>query len=315
MRFFAAVSICFFMFVPNAYSVIQMAPFDQQMTSALESALSSAYELGDEEMIAKLQGIGVKLEHPPKPMEHRTAYNVEDATRNMNGSLRHAMRSAAIEGDLNAFKKIHALGVNINGSADDKHPPIIDAIQAESAAVITYIVNSKDFDPNQCAVSGFSALQIAAEEGNLKLVKLLLERGAKVDGCLGKGMGTSPYIEAAQRGNFEICKFLLQKGADGSFYDFRGNNAVSNAISRTAPLEIIKFMVKNGADVNTRMDAGTEIESTPLIRAAYFGRKDIMAYLVSVGADPSYRDPRGKTAQDHLKEATEKQAGKGGKRR
>lgn len=56
-------------------------------------------------------------------------------------------------------------------------------------------------------------------------------------------------------------------------------------------LEMVTYLVKNGADLNGKSNYGT-----PLMAAAIKGNKEIVGLLLDNGADPNISDTRGNTA-------------------
>ena len=55
--------------------------------------------------------------------------------------------------------------------------------------------------------SGYTALQEAAENGHIKIVRFLLEKGAAVDAVSHKGNAALQW--AADRGHLDIIQLLL----------------------------------------------------------------------------------------------------------
>jgi ankyrin repeat protein len=60
---------------------------------------------------------------------------------------------------------------------------------------------------------GHTALFYAASNGQLEVVKLLLEKGAGAD-IDGKNHNGTPLLFAAQNGDIDVVKLLLAKGAN-----------------------------------------------------------------------------------------------------
>lgn len=74
-------------------------------------------------------------------------------------------------------------------------------------------------DVNTTTAYGYTPLIFASgsESGNVKLVNLLIEKGADVNAqehYSGPGGGTTALMNAAYNGNLEVAKLLLEKGAD-----------------------------------------------------------------------------------------------------
>lgn len=66
-------------------------------------------------------------------------------------------------------------------------------------------------DPNHVNGSGDSVLCWAVSSGNLRLVRLLLDKGAEVN--LVSPNGTA-LLTAVRAGNLEMVKLLVRRGAD-----------------------------------------------------------------------------------------------------
>lgn len=58
---------------------------------------------------------------------------------------------------------------------------------------------------------GFTSLYSASQNGDLVIVKKLVESGANVNQALA--MGDTPLYIAAFNGFYDVCEYLLEKGA------------------------------------------------------------------------------------------------------
>jgi len=158
---------------------------------------------------------------------------------------------------------------------------------------------------------GLTPLHVAAAEGNVQAVKLLLENGGDVNSRTGGGQ--TPLHLAAYAGRIDVAELLLEKGADVNakdtqtiivhedmrtlFGDYSGvahgwtplHYAVAGGDALTAML-----LLMHGADVNARSWEGV----TPLHIAASLGDAEIIKVLLENGADPNVRDRNGETALD-----------------
>ena len=123
-----------------------------------------------------------------------------------------------------------------------------------------------------------NALQAAASEGHLAIVKLLIKKGANVNAWGGR-YGNALYA-ASYQGHKAIVKLLIDKEADvnaqGGYYE----NALQAALYGGYEA-IAKLLIEKGADVNTQ---GGEYGSA-LYAASYHGHKTIAKLLKQKGAD------------------------------
>ena len=101
---------------------------------------------------------------------------------------------------------------------------------------------------------------MAAWEGHLEVVRLLVESGAKID--QGKtDDGATPLFIAAQQGDLEVVRLLVQSGAKK---DQGKTDTGATALSMAAcngHLEVVRLLVESGA----KKDQGkTDTGATPL---------------------------------------------------
>ncbi|XP_075691864.1 ankyrin repeat and SOCS box protein 12-like isoform X4 [Rhinoderma darwinii] len=134
-------------------------------------------------------------------------------------------------------------------------------------------------------------LRLAASQGYLECVKILLSNGAKLD-CLDVKAQT-PLFAAVSAGHFDCVKELLKAGANpcGSVYN---NCSPVLAASRDGRVQILKELLDYGADANIRSKKTSRrtISSTgctgPLYLAAVYGHFECFRTLLLHGAEPNY---------------------------
>ena len=90
------------------------------------------------------------------------------------------------------------------------------------------------------------------------------------------------HVVAGHNPDIEVIKYLVSQGADV--------NAIVQSAAVNSNIEIIKYLVSQGADVNTK----TYDDLTPLHWAAT-KNIEIIKYLVSQGADVNAKDRHGNT--------------------
>jgi ankyrin repeat protein len=117
------------------------------------------------------------------------------------------------------------------------------------------------------------AIKWASENGHLEVVKYLVSKGADIIYPDGELLG------ACANGHLEVAKYLLDIGVDVKCYAMIGMVCEANQI------EILKFLVKNGADV-------TSEGCWALISSASSGHLSITKYLVEVGSDVTTKGNR-----------------------
>lgn len=249
-----------------------------------------------------------------------------------------ALLYAARGGDLNSVKAIVEAGADIERPEANNIRPLVMAILNERIDVATYLVG-KGADVNAPDWYGRAPLWSAVDMRNLnlapdakdngvdrpaalKLIKLLLDKGAKPDARVNRYepvrahlnhggslawvdfTGQTAFIRAALSGDVESMKMLLKYGADPNIKTYRGTTALMAAAGvnwvyyhtydegEDQLLNAIKLCVELGQDVNEM----NSMRVTALHGAANRGSNKIINYLVGQGAKLDFPDDQGRTA-------------------
>lgn len=100
-------------------------------------------------------------------------------------------------------------------------------------------------------------LWAAVEGGEEDIVRLCLSRG---DDAEEKYLGWSPLMKAAEENNVELMRLLLEKRVDLEVANRKGRTALSFAaapsMKRTTALAALKLLLEHGADMSRRDDTG-----------------------------------------------------------
>ena len=140
-----------------------------------------------------------------------------------------------------------------------------------------------------CSQNNAKALHKAVISGDSVKVLSLLENGVDVNSVYDGG--TALYL-AAYEGHLDIVNILLDSGAhidsrDNSY----GNTALGAAVYKNDRI-IVKRLIKAGADVNTRDQDGYTVLMIAVANADY----EIVLDLLKVGADLNAIDQENRTA-------------------
>jgi ankyrin repeat protein len=118
----------------------------------------------------------------------------------------------------------------------------------------------------------------AADNGQLEIVKFLVERGVNVDATTVDEV--TPLMYASQNGYTEIIEFLISKGADVNATPYNDVTPLIGAV-RTGHYESVKMLLEAGAKV----DAKDELALTSLMHASAYDYPEIADLLIEKGAD------------------------------
>ena len=165
---------------------------------------------------------------------------------------------------------------------------LLEAIDDGNVQLVKYMLD-KGVDVNASTDGGWTPLLEAADEGQTAIMELLLDRGARVD--QGNRDGWTPLMEAAEEGHYEMAKLLLDKGAKPDQTNDNGVTALMHAADE-GRLEMTKLLIDRGADVNFQSKEGF----TALLVAIDEGHQRIVQLLLDNGARTELKGEAGNMA-------------------
>ncbi len=130
-------------------------------------------------------------------------------------------------------------------------------------------------DINQANIGGRRPLHVAAAQGELVVVKLLLKHGAEINAQ--DSNGRTPIYTAIMEGRTQLAALLIKHGAAFDSDVLLDQAVANNVIDR----DIVRFLVESGANINHLNTNG----STPLIEAIGRDNRVLVKHLISQGAD------------------------------
>ncbi|KAF0751735.1 hypothetical protein AaE_006279 [Aphanomyces astaci] len=136
----------------------------------------------------------------------------------------------------------------------------------------------------------------AASNGQVETVRSLLAQGANVNWTMGEIMGDSGYTAltaAAELGDAKIVRLLLENNAEVDHADKAGETPLMRATSG-GHVAVVKSLLANEAQVDVR---DTVNGNTALMIAAWHGHLEIVKLLCHK-ADVTLVNNDGKTARD-----------------
>ena len=227
---------------------------------------------------------------------------------------------AAKTGRLEAVTLLLHHKADVNAKERSGQTAIMWAAAEGHADVVEALIKA-DADFETRLKSGFNTLYFAVREGRQSVVDVLLAAGADINSVMApetKGprvprQGTSPLLLAVENGHFELTAHLLERGADAN--DQRSGFTALHVLSwvrkpnfgddvdgdpppigsgNMTSLELVRELVKHGADVNARLEKGrsgkgrlNQTAATPFLLAADTADIPYMKLLLELGADPS----------------------------
>jgi ankyrin repeat protein len=127
-----------------------------------------------------------------------------------------ALHYAAAKNDPELAKMLLVAGANVKATTRlGGYTPLLLAAKGGNAAVLDVLLAAGRPDElaNAATVNGTTALMFAAQAGKVDAVKLLLDKGAKVD-AKETARGETALMFAAAYGRADVIRVLTAKGAD-----------------------------------------------------------------------------------------------------
>jgi ankyrin repeat protein len=192
------------------------------------------------------------------------------------------------------------------GRSNDDDKALFEAIRAQDTKRVERILAKRKIalDPPPQPNLVNKPLAYAAGYGNLEIVKLILARGADINGQVA--YGDVPLIKAAEHGNKDIIVYLLEQGADVNKPNAFGISPFIGFCA-TGPVELVQLALEHGGKVNdsylqqTQPNQGKKNYSA-LQAAVAYGKTDVVKLLLAHGGDPDLKDARGNTCLDLARE-------------
>lgn len=105
------------------------------------------------------------------------------------------------------------------------------------------------------SADGYTPLHLASFFGQAAAMKLLLDRGAKVDALSTNPMKLTPLHSATSGGTVEAVDLLLSRGADANARQHGGFTPLQSAAAN-GNVAMVKSLIAAGADVALASDDG-----------------------------------------------------------
>lgn len=171
--------------------------------------------------------------------------------------------------DVGAVRKALAQGADPNATDPHGMPLIVLAAREKSDKVAQLLMADPKTDLEKLDTAGENAMMLAALNGDIDLVKALIDKGAEVN-----RKGWAPLHYAASNGHDDIVKLLLDNSA---YIDAGSPNGTTPLMmaARGNYLSTVKVLLDAGADSRVKNQLGL----TALDFAKHYNAKDVAEAL------------------------------------
>ena len=257
------------------------------------------------------------------------------------------LMAAARAGSVPAVRLLLTRGVDVNATETFQKTSALMWAAAEGHSEIVGLLLEAGANPNQQAhvtslterynadhpTGGFTALMLAARNGDAETVRRLVAGGADIN--RKNGDGASAAMIAIYNDRFDLAATLLDLGSDandGSLYvatemrdattdqfAFDGSRRRPDHQNTRTALDLMRLLLERGADPNktftgqlhsTSMPNTDRFNNTPFFRAAIAGDVEALKVLIAGGADLA-QSPAAPPAAAGVAAAEEPAAGAG----
>eukprot|EP00434_Breviolum_minutum_P015901 symbB.v1.2.014013.t2/scaffold1012.1/size144332/6 len=150
-----------------------------------------------------------------------------------------------------------------------------------------HLLLRRPLNPTCVNDEGVTALHVAARQGHLECINLLVQAGAEID----HGPVTPLHL-AARHGHLEACKVLLDYGAEKDKVSTENGDTALHFAAWEGHLDVVCFLLHLGASINI---ATKDVASTPLHLAATGGHVEMVRVMLANGAEKDAMTFRGAT--------------------
>ena len=255
------------------------------LTAASDTALMMAARTGKPEAIRVLVEAGANV----------------NAKESWGGTT--ALMWAVSEGHPEAARVLITAGADVNARSN-----YVAAANGRGFEGRTPVANRTEPKTQEFASGWLTSLTLAAREGDVDLVRILLDAGADVNTVAGDGK--TALAVAVFNGNYDVASLLVDRKADVNKADAQRFTPLFWAVDRrnmeTAPnfpwmvtadpMPLIRQLLDAGANPNAivnntpraRMREGSPriVFATALMRAAFAADLELVQLLLERGADP-----------------------------
>jgi hypothetical protein len=207
------------------------------------------------------------------------------------------LHEAAALGDVLAIRRFLSAQANVDAMEDGMTALMLAAYHCHPAAVEALL--QAGAKPDLKSDGGSSALTLAVESGDLRVVRALLSK--KVDVSFKRVSDQlSPVVIAADSGDVDMVRALVEAGANLQDKNEYGDTVLciasnGDVLAKREFPDLVKLILDRKVDPNQPCRSG----APPLFNAVSGDFPKTVRVLLERGADPNAKDPQGRTLAEY----------------
>ena len=163
---------------------------------------------------------------------------------------------------------------------------LIDAVRSRDRRVFHRTLQSERASIDKRGDAGVTPLMSAALEGDVEMVRALLDAGA--DPNLGNDVAATPLMWAIP--HLPTVSLLLERGAKPNMKTSDGRTPLMRAAGLYGASAVVRRLLDAGADPSAQ-GSGFVLGTSAVVEAAYAADADSIRLLLARGADPAANGP------------------------
>lgn len=194
-----------------------------------------------------------------------------------------ALEYAVIFGDINVTNLLLKAGAFINWSDDDGFQPLHFAAQCGNVAMISFLIEKgAHVYSARTKNEGVTPFHVAVDYGHLDAVHAFIDSktvSVNMKTKLKQG-GQAPIHRAVQKSHLKIVELLIEKGASIETKDSEGRQAIHYAAQADDP-NVLEYVIKQGAHIDVTENCGRRA----IHYAIYNNHEENVKILLKYGAN------------------------------
>lgn len=264
--------------IPDGHFLISLSENmpHKSISKGIGNTNEEAFLMAKNNILTEVNNIREKVIREPftKKIE-KTAFNDKDARSATQWEIRNEDAAEIVGIDIEKKGKKGLLGIGKKPSVYSVEVVYKSIVELEFETLAEILAETCDD-----ITTAERAFVSAAEKGNIKLVRFLLDQGIDINSTNDEN--ANALMLASFNGHHEIALLLLQKNIDVTRQDRGGFNALILACETKSPnITLVQKIIESGANINATSKRG----ATALMTAAKIGHLGIVKLLLEKGAN------------------------------